>query len=121
MDRARENKRDELFDKVSAWVSSGLAASLEEPLAQGVKSLRSGERSIEPFHWEIEFPEVMARDNGGFDAFVGNPPFANKNTIATDFWIGSKRFTKSRTGTPTSSRTFSDARSICSGLLGPLA
>jgi hypothetical protein len=34
-----------------------------------------------PFHWEIEFPEVFARDNPGFDCFVGNPPFAGKNTI----------------------------------------
>ena len=25
------------------------------------------------FHWSVEFPEVFAR--GGFDAFVGNPPF----------------------------------------------
>ena len=34
-----------------------------------------------PFHWEMEFPEVFARENGGFDAIVGNPPFAGKNTI----------------------------------------
>ena len=26
------------------------------------------------FHWPLEFPEVMV-DRGGFDAFVGNPPF----------------------------------------------
>ena len=31
-------------------------------------------------HWEIEFPEVFDRENPGFDAFVGNPPFAGKNT-----------------------------------------
>ncbi len=34
-----------------------------------------------PFHWEIEFPEVFDRDNPGFDAIVGNPPFAGKNTL----------------------------------------
>jgi hypothetical protein len=28
-----------------------------------------------PFHWVLEFPEVFVRDNGGFDAIVGNPPF----------------------------------------------
>ena len=28
-----------------------------------------------PFHWVLEFPEVFDRDNGGFDAIVGNPPF----------------------------------------------
>ena len=35
-----------------------------------------------PLHWEIEFPEVFERDNPGFDAVVGNPPFAGKNTMA---------------------------------------
>jgi hypothetical protein len=30
---------------------------------------------VSPFHWEIEFPEVFDRENPGFDAVVGNPPF----------------------------------------------
>src|SRR5581483_1592129 len=34
-----------------------------------------------PFHWDIEFPEAMARECGGFDAVVGNPPFAGKNSL----------------------------------------
>ena len=37
---------------------------------------------IAPFHWELEFPEVFERENPGFDAVVGNPPFAGKNTVA---------------------------------------
>ena len=37
---------------------------------------------ITPFHWELEFPEVFERENPGFDAIVGNPPFAGKNTVA---------------------------------------
>ncbi len=35
-----------------------------------------------PFHWEIEFPEVFQRDNPGFDAFVGNPPFAGGRNLS---------------------------------------
>ncbi len=35
-----------------------------------------------PMHWEIEYPEVFRRENAGFDAIVGNPPFAGKNTIS---------------------------------------
>lgn len=27
------------------------------------------------FHWPLEFPEIFAADRGGFDAFMGNPPF----------------------------------------------
>ena len=38
----------------------------------------SGQR---PFHWEMEFPEVFHRDDPGFDAIVGNPPYAGKNTL----------------------------------------
>ena len=37
---------------------------------------------VTAFHWELEFPEVFERENPGFDAIVGNPPFAGKNTVA---------------------------------------
>ena len=43
---------------------------------------RNAEQPFAPFHWEIEFPEVFERDNPGFEAFVGNPPFAGKNNVA---------------------------------------
>ena len=51
------------------------------PLNEAVDQLRIGDRPIEPFHWEIEFPEVFGREQGGFDVITGNPPFAGKNTI----------------------------------------
>jgi hypothetical protein len=44
-------------------------------------SLRAGAHPLHPFHWEIEFPEVFAGKDGGFDAIIGNPPFAGKNTL----------------------------------------
>jgi Eco57I restriction-modification methylase/MmeI, target recognition domain len=37
-------------------------------------------KPVVPLHWPLEFPEVFDRDNPGFDAVVGNPPFAGKNT-----------------------------------------
>lgn len=46
-----------------------------------LKQLRGGEFPIRPFHWEIEFPEVFSRENPGFDAIVGNPPFAGRVTL----------------------------------------
>src|SRR5207249_3568253 len=49
------------------------------------KTLREGEKGITPFHWEIEFPEVLGRENGGFDAMVGNPPFLGGKRISTHF------------------------------------
>lgn len=40
-------------------------------------------RGRHPFHWPVEFPEVFAR--GGFDAFVGNPPFIGGAKLETAF------------------------------------
>jgi hypothetical protein len=45
------------------------------------ETLRESPHPIPPFHWPVEFPEVFSRDNAGFDAIVGNPPFAGKNTL----------------------------------------
>jgi hypothetical protein len=36
------------------------------------------------FHWPLEFPEVMV-ERGGFDAFVGNPPFKGGLKLETAF------------------------------------
>lgn len=39
-----------------------------------------------PFHWLVEFPEVMLRrENPGFDAIVGNPPFVGGQKITGNF------------------------------------
>ncbi|WP_409260517.1 Eco57I restriction-modification methylase domain-containing protein [Pseudomonas putida] len=35
----------------------------------------------QPFHWPLEFPEVFAREQGGFDGIVGNPPFLGGQRI----------------------------------------
>ncbi len=36
------------------------------------------------FHWPLEFPEVFV-ERGGFDAFIGNPPFMGGKIISTAF------------------------------------
>lgn len=37
-----------------------------------------------PFNWPLEYPEVFEREKGGFDALIGNPPFAfGKNVSAS--------------------------------------
>jgi hypothetical protein len=52
----------------------------QERLKPAVAALRGGMSPVIPFHWTLEFPEVFDRDNPGFDAVVGNPTFAGKNT-----------------------------------------
>jgi N-6 DNA Methylase len=76
--RARETERA----KIESWLAGGSLQDQWEKLNAAASSLRAGKHPIPPFHWEIEFPEVFARENGGFDAIVGNPPFAGKNTVA---------------------------------------
>jgi hypothetical protein len=79
-DSAKERDRRAGTLNVQAWLSGSGDASGLRALAD---ELCDGAHPIAPLHWEIEFPEVFARLQPGFDAIVGNPPFAGKNTIAT--------------------------------------
>jgi hypothetical protein len=58
---------------------------VDEELPGAAQELRerlvAGEKGITPFHWDLEFPEVFGDGRDGFDAFVGNPPFAGNNTL----------------------------------------
>jgi hypothetical protein len=62
---------------------SGAFADVDLPAAaQDLRQrLVAGEKGITPFHWDLEFPEVFGEERGGFDVFVGNPPFAGNNTF----------------------------------------
>ena len=68
--RAREDRRQEYADAIIRSESN-----------VGSSTLGKLEPLVEPFYWELEFPEVFDRENPGFDVVVGNPPFAGKNSI----------------------------------------
>ena len=72
--KQREAKRLEFAGAVTRNEAIRYQSWLEEQ--------RDADPPLAPFHWEIEFPEVFGRENPGFDAFVGNPPFAGKNAVA---------------------------------------
>jgi len=80
-DRERSERLNALARQLVKYI--GPQGRIEDvlPLEEAVHALRAGDRPIEPLHWEIEFPEVFGRENSGFDAIVGNPPFAGKNTL----------------------------------------
>ena len=63
-------------------VTASTAPDLEDVMEEPLRRLRDGQKGIKPLHWQLEFPDVFNRDQPGFDVFVGNPPFAGKNTIA---------------------------------------
>ena len=77
--KAREKKRAE----VESWLTGSLEAAWDK-LAAMAAALKQGEHPVTPFHWEIEFPEIFSRENGGFDAIVGNPPFLGAKRISTE-------------------------------------
>lgn len=78
----RETRVDQLFGSLSEWFASGMSPERRGPIAEAAASLPQGKRPIPPLHWEIEFPEVFSRVNGGFDSFIGNPPFLS----GADIW-----------------------------------
>jgi hypothetical protein len=76
-DKARRIARDELLRRyIDAPQRNDHMVGVEE-----VRKLTTGQFPVTPFHWEIEFPEVFDRENPGFDAIVGNPPYGGKNTV----------------------------------------
>lgn len=84
--KEREDRCEELFGDVAQHYQNlkdgKFDVTVRDRIARAAKKLRSGENAIPPFHWEIEFPEVFSRENGGFDAFVGNPPFLGVTSLA---------------------------------------
>ena len=76
-EEAKPAARDRLRREIAGSVSAGEA----EDHRSWMETLRAKEPPLAPFHWQVEFPEVFRRENPGFDAFVGNPPFAGKNTV----------------------------------------
>lgn len=73
--------RDVRLAEVQQCVLAPNAASWAR-LAAWRDDLQASPIGITSFHWELEFEDVFTRPNPGFDAIIGNPPFAGKNTIA---------------------------------------
>lgn len=71
---------------------SPMEAAFQKQLEPWLKGPRA--EPIRPFHWSLEFPEVM--DSGGFSAVVSNPPFIGGSRISSrigkDFLLYLGRF-----------------------------
>ena len=87
--KARVNLQEETIRELNKGMSAEQIKAIRAELAAGPKGIR-------PFHWELEFPEVFQNGRGGFDAFVGNPPFVGgrrmKESIGQGFqdWLQSE-------------------------------
>jgi len=79
--------RDYAREVIDAY-KAGEGAVLEEH-AETVEAAEALSDDKRVFHWELEFPEVFYelnppgdRDNPGFDAVIGNPPWVNIGRVA---------------------------------------
>ena len=121
-----ENAKDKLERVRHAAVVSGhyVEQGPTEEFAQVAAQERRGQTM---FHWPLEFPEVIVK-RGGFDAFVGNPPFMGGLKLFTEFGrpyrshlmtiIGGKRKNRGQTWYCRPLCIFFPASSMCS-LLRP--
>jgi hypothetical protein len=75
--KEREAKRSEY--------ASAVVSGEAERYRGWLEGWRNSDKPLAPFHWEIEFPEVFERENPGFDAFIGNPPFMAGMRISSYF------------------------------------
>lgn len=84
----------EAFDTWCAlwfWPADGLE---EAPLPETLGALSEEGRAVVRaltaeyrfFHWELEFPDVFAAAEGGFDAMVGNPPWETLQPQSKEFF-----------------------------------
>jgi hypothetical protein len=81
---AYEDQRTEEAEKVQLLMKRDADESIRN-LQSAINNLNAHAheqlRGRRPFHWPVEFPEVFGR--GGFDAFVGNPPYLHGRRIST--------------------------------------
>ena len=80
---AYEEQRTDEAENLQRLIKCDMDAEIDisdsrSKLARAVREALHGRRT---FHWAVEFPEVFA--HGGFDAFVGNPPFLGGKRIST--------------------------------------
>lgn len=78
-------KAKDRADKQQVYLAMLSGAFNDEGLQDSIQEIRerlaAGDKGITPFHWDLEFPEVFGDGRGGFDVFVGNPPFAGDVTF----------------------------------------
>ena len=88
---------------VAEWIAGATGGSTSLPSAQLHASLNHAVTAAQrqgAFHWELAFPEIFfdadgrRKDDGGFDAVIGNPPWSMlRGDPALRFYSGSRVYT----------------------------
>jgi type I restriction-modification system DNA methylase subunit len=70
-------------------------ASIHRKSIDALSTDLTGEKPARrPFHWSLEFPEVFAREEQGFDAVIGNPPFSGGRLVGRRFGMTYQEYLK---------------------------
>lgn len=81
-----------------------LKDSINEKINSNLHDFFNNFNNLNPFNWEIEFPEVFydkngeLKENGGFDVVIGNPPYIRVDTLKKEdkkYW---KKYFESSVG-----------------------
>jgi hypothetical protein len=80
----KPKERERTRQEIEIW-ANGPADEMWSKFKTLAATLQANGRELVPFHWEIEFPEVFERENGGFDSVIGNPPFLGGSYITRSF------------------------------------
>lgn len=88
--KQREETRKHFQAQIEADLKKLGMIALSGDVDRAITTSHSGRKGVRPFHWELEFPEVFGTDKpgsmaGGFDMFVGNPPFLGGRNISGSF------------------------------------
>jgi hypothetical protein len=77
-----EEQRPKEREEKRSQYASAVVSNQAERYRDCLDKWRNAEKPLAPFHWEVELPEVFERESTGFDAIVGNPPFAGVTTLS---------------------------------------
>jgi len=96
------NDREEVLEflrtkEAEAWVKNPSAASskLDDDQKALVTKADEATRQHRLFHWDLAYPEVFyekdrRKENPGFDAVIGNPPWGAQLPSSEKFWYKTK-------------------------------
>ncbi|MHA2500478.1 MAG: Eco57I restriction-modification methylase domain-containing protein, partial [Candidatus Hodarchaeales archaeon] len=76
-------KRDELRQatrKLNLYCTEQLLGSKKLQRIENQYSVEQFNARFIPFHWAMEFSQVMGMPNGGFDIVIGNPPYVKADS-----------------------------------------
>ncbi len=75
LDSTNPKDRKRALRELPATLASFFSDKTRDDIRARVEAFRA--KYPHTFHWELEFPEIFDESRGGFDAFVGNPPWVS--------------------------------------------